>query len=94
MQLQRQVILKGLRNKGFREDKARNYSHTTLRYYDQEGRYLGVTTRVSRGTKYREIRDDLLFKMARQCGLERKEEFRDLVECPMSREAYEQRLTP
>ena len=92
MQLQRRDVLKGLKKKGFREDETCNRDHTVLAYFDENGRDSGISTGVSRGTKYREIRDDLLVKMARQCRLERKEEFRDLVNCPMSREEYERRL--
>ena len=92
MQLQRRDVLTGLKKKGFREDTKCNRDHTVLAYYDENGRFSGISTSVSRGTKYREIRDDLLFKMARQCRLERKEEFLDLVKCPMSREQYEHLL--
>ena len=89
MQLQRRDVLSGLKKKGFLEDKEGDKSHWVLVYYDAGGRFSGITTRLSRGTKYREIRAPLLTKMAKQCRLERKEEFHNLVECPMSREAYE-----
>ena len=93
MQLQRKDVLRGLKKKGFREDKTCNRDHTVLAYYDANGRDSGISTAVSRGAKYRELGPPLVAAMSRQCRLARKEDFRDLVECSMSREAYECELT-
>ena len=52
---------------------------------------LVVRTKVSHGTKYRDLGDDLITQMARQCRLT-KQQFLSLVDCPMSQEQYEQVL--
>ena len=50
-----------------------------------------VRTKVSHGTKYRDLGDDLITQMARQCRLT-KQQFLNLVDCPMSQGQYEQVL--
>ncbi len=52
-----------------------------------------VRTKVSHGTKYKDLGDDLLTQMARQCKLT-KSQFLRLVDCPMSQEEYESTLAP
>ena len=48
-------------------------------------------TKVSHGTKYKDLSDDLLSHMARQCHLTMPE-FLKFVDCPMSRQEYEAKL--
>jgi len=45
-------------------------------------------TKVSHGTKYKDLGDDLLDHMARQCHLT-KSNFLDLVDCSLSQQGYE-----
>jgi len=93
MQLKRSDIIKGLTNKGFREKKEGSKKHITLEYFEEtKDCYSGISTILSRGTKHREIQSTLLIEIARQCKLDRKEELRDLVKCPMSRKDYEEKL--
>ncbi|MDI9349347.1 MAG: hypothetical protein QM537_05035 [Candidatus Symbiobacter sp.] len=77
----------GLLNKGFvRSDNDHHY----FRYYTIDGRKTDILTKTSHGGK--DIQDDILSLMARQCKLSRKE-FLDLIDCPLSREQYEKILT-
>jgi hypothetical protein len=48
-------------------------------------------TKVSHGTKYKDLADDLLQLMARQCHLS-KNDFLKLVACSMSQQQYESEL--
>jgi hypothetical protein len=78
-----------LLSKGFRQ---RNHDHRYFIYYTFDGRKSRVRTKTSHGTKHKSIPDDLLSAMGRQCGLT-KTEFLKLVDCPMSREEYEELIT-
>jgi hypothetical protein len=73
--------------KGFvlRQTHHRYYTYTT-----RDGDVSDAVTHVSHGTK--EIGDSLLGRMARQCLLPKKE-FLRLVDCSLTREAYEALLT-
>jgi len=77
----RHAIQSALRRKGFQQ-----YEKTKHRYYHflYNGKLTGVSTFVSRGTKYKEISDGLLSKMWKQLYLNNKQELLDLVDCPMS----------
>ena len=72
--------------KGFRR---RDTHHAYLHYYTESGEKAPVWTKTSHGRPGADIGRRLLSRMARQCKLT-TDEFRDLVNCPMSREAYEQ----
>lgn len=52
---------------------------------------LVARTKVSHGTRYKDLADDLLSKMSRQCHLT-KGEFLNLVDCPLTQQGYEQIL--
>ncbi len=82
----RREIESGLLNKGFRlsEGKHRDFIYWTL-----EGRKSIVKTMTSHSM--RDLSDDLLSQMARQCKLT-KARFFDLIECPLSRGDYESQL--
>lgn len=81
------VVESALLRKGFRRQNAR---HRRLFYHDLRGDQTAVFTILSHGSD-RDIGDDLVARMARQCHLSRRE-FDDLIRCPMSRQAYEARL--
>lgn len=74
-------VIAGLTRKGF---QASENDHTFLHLF-VDGRKTIVYTKVSHGEK--EIGDKLLGLMARQLRLS-KREFLDLVECPLSEDAY------
>ena len=48
-------------------------------------------TKVSLGTQYKDLGNDLIGKMARQCHLT-KDQFLELVDCTMSQQDYETSL--
>jgi hypothetical protein len=74
--------------KGFVRDSEGH--HVAFAYITLENQRSEVRTRISHG-RDRDISDDLLGKMARQCKLSRPE-FNRLVDCPMERSEYELRL--
>lgn len=79
-------VEKALRRKGFR---SRESHHTFWSYYSTEGKRTEIFTKVSHG--HSEISPDNLRKMAKQCFLTNSE-FVDLMQCPLSREQYEEIL--
>ncbi len=76
----RSDIQLSLKQKGFseKEKKKHRYYHFIF-----DGKVTGVSTFVSRGTKYKEIGDNTLSKMWKQLHLNSKRELLDLVDCPM-----------
>jgi hypothetical protein len=76
-----------LTNKGFR--KKPKGDHAFFVYYSAAEKKSAVFTKISHGE--REITDSLLGKMAKQCRLSRAD-FDQLIECPLTREAYEKIL--
>lgn len=78
----------GLSGKGFRRDSR---DHRVFIHYSFDGRRTAVRTKTSHGTSTRTIGDDLLSQMARQCHLSRGD-FLRLIDCPMSRDEYEDKL--
>lgn len=76
----------GLRAKGFLD---REGDHTYFVYWSNTGKKSAVFTKTSHGAK--EINDNLLGQMARQCKLN-KSEFGNLIDCPLTREEYEAKL--
>lgn len=79
-------VKKSLLAKGFR---ARQGDHCYFNYYSRAGKKTAVFTKTSHGA--REIDDNLLSRMARQCKLSNKD-FGLLIDCPLDRDAYESRL--
>lgn len=73
--------------KGFR---SRDGDHNYFNYYSKAGKKTAVFTKTSHGA--REIDDNLLGKMARQCKLTRAD-FDRLIDCPLDRDSYESKLT-
>ncbi len=87
MPVSRTKMLQALQRKGFR--RLNGKKHIQLVYYDKQGRSTQVDTQVSRGSSYKTLGAPLLGAMARQCHLSRVQ-FRNLVDCPMSRDDYEE----
>ncbi|HNY32800.1 MAG TPA: hypothetical protein PKO15_18090 [Fibrobacteria bacterium] len=78
-------VEQSLQVKGFRVKEG---DHHYFTYYRPDGRKTSIFTKTSHTPKMREIPDNLLGMMAKQCKLSKKL-FLDLVDCPMSREAYD-----
>ena len=79
----RNAIQSSLKQKGFQEKEKTNHRYYHFVYDDK---ITSVSTFVSRGTKYKEISDDILSRMWKQLGLNKKKELLDLVDCPMGKE--------
>lgn len=88
MQIDRIKIISSLQSKGFVKN---NNDHKYYIYYSTNGKKTIVKTMVSHGSSYKTIGTELIKKMARQCMLT-KDEFVNLVECPLSRKKYERIL--
>lgn len=79
-------VERSLQIKGFEKDGG---DHHYFVYYAMAGKKTRVFTKTSHGA--REIDDDLLAQMAKQCRLSNRD-FGLLIDCPMDRPAYEKRL--
>lgn len=79
-------VERSLLNKGF---QAGSGDHNYFFYHSKAGKKTIVRTKTSHGS--REIDDNLLAQMAKQCKLSNKD-FGLLVECPLSRDDYEGKL--
>jgi len=84
----RETIKEALQKKGFR---LKDGDHFYFIYYSQNGQKSSVHTKISRGTKYKMLTDNLLALMSKQCKLS-KSDFIGLVDCPLTREVYEEKL--
>ncbi len=85
MPMERRVVESALERKGFLVSQR---DHNVFVFQLQDGRKTSVWTKTSHGIGYKTLSDSLLSAMARQCDLTRGQ-FTDLIECPLSREAYE-----
>ena len=85
----RAAVESALTAKGFRRRKG---DHKYFIYYTEEGKKTPVRTKTSHGKGSADIPNNLFSRMASQCKL-RTEDFRDLVDCPLSRAKYEELLT-
>ena len=81
----RSKVESALRQKGFIE---RQSHHHQFVYARADGRLTTLRTKTSHSPKVKDLGDDLLAQMAKQTGLD-KRSFLELVDCPLSREAYE-----
>ncbi len=79
----RRDVMASLERKGFSPSEG---DHTYYFYYTFENKKTIVKTKVSHSGK--DIGDNLLDRMAHQCKLTNAQ-FRDLVDCPLSRKQYE-----
>lgn len=73
--------------KGFRRKEGNHHFFVYHRMLD--GKKTRIFTKTSHGNS--EIGDSLIKLMADQCNLTSKD-FRDLVNCPLNRDAYETRI--
>ena len=79
----------GLVRKGFQPTKP-GADHRYLVYVTRAGKKARASTKTSHGKGF-DLSDSLIGQMARQCGLT-KGQFLDLLDCPLSREGYEELL--
>lgn len=84
----RDVVVKALIRKGFQRSDT---DHVKLYYINTAGKKTRVWTKASHGGKQSEISPSNLSKMAKQCKLS-GQDFEKLIECPLSREMYEDML--
>jgi len=85
MGLKARDIESALKSKGFQRS---DNDHSFFVYYSQTGRKSPVRTKISHGSRNKDVTGWLLSEMQKQCHLSR-DEFRDFVACPLSREKYE-----
>jgi predicted transcriptional regulator len=83
--LDRRDVEAGLERKGF---VLAERDHRFFTYYNTAGQKTSVWTKTSLGTGYKTLSDDLIGKMAKQCGLTNKQ-FKDLIACPLSQDQME-----
>ena len=74
-----------LKGKGFEQTEG---DHHFFVYMTVEGKKTSVRTKTSHTPKMKDIPDNLLSQMAKQCKLSKNDFFR-LLDCPLSREEYE-----
>ncbi len=84
----RKAVEATLQKKGFAKIEG---DHHYFVYLTRDGRKTLARTKTSHSPKVKEIADNLLGQMARQCLLT-KPDFLRLVDCPMSRDDFERKL--
>lgn len=89
MQLDRRRIESALSSKGFVADRAGDHRFF---HHECEGKRTGISTRTSHGSSYKTYGDTLLSAMRKQLELDSVAQLADLVDCPMSQDAYNQHL--
>jgi len=87
---ERNTVESGLQKKGFVIETDRD--HRYFFYHSKNGKKTKVHTKISHSPKYKTIGDNLLALMSKQCGLS-KPDFIDLIDCPLSRDEYENKLS-
>lgn len=75
----------GLLSKGFQESQN---DHHYFIYFTKEGKKTTAKTKTSHTKKMKDIPENLLGQMAKQCHLT-KSKFLELVDCPLSQDKYE-----
>lgn len=88
MQRDARVIESALVKKGFVKSQR---DHHYFTYQTIGGLITPIKTKTSYSPKHKSIGDSLLGMMCRQCRLS-KAQFLELVDCPMTREQYEDTL--
>jgi len=83
-------IRSALVSKGFKVEDDRKHIHFV--YVDKNGRTTTARTMLSHGSSGDDIGDNLLSRMAHQVLLGRQD-FLDLVDCPLSRDQYDDKVS-
>ncbi len=90
MQLDRRAIESALLQKGFAEGRA---THHRYFHHEYGGKRTGVDTYTSHGSdKYKTYGAPLLSRMKKELKLDSVAQLADLVNCPMSRDGYNEHL--
>ncbi len=84
----RKVVESALIRKGFVQVEG---DHHRFVYIDRNGLKSLARTKTSHSPRVRDIPDNLLGEMARQCLLAKKD-FLRLVDCPMERDEFEEAI--
>ncbi len=87
-QIDRSQIERALARKGFEREE----THHTYFHHKHDGKYTGVYTYVSRGSKYKTYGRPLLARMKRELELDSVNELIQLLNCPMTQQAYDDKL--
>jgi hypothetical protein len=85
MPRQKAKVESALLSKGFQETQN---DHHYFIYFTKDGKKTTAKTKTSHTKKMKDIPDNLLGQMAKQCHLT-KTQFLDLVDCPLSQDRYE-----
>ncbi|MEC4895386.1 MAG: hypothetical protein SAL07_22340 [Oscillatoria sp. PMC 1051.18] len=88
MPRQKAKVESALQAKGFQQSEKH---HHYFVYYTTDGKKTTAKTKTSHTKKMKDIPDNLLSQMAKQCQIT-KQEFLDLVDCSLSRDKYEKIL--
>lgn len=88
MPLKRSTVESSLEAKGFIKVQG---DHSFYIYHSKKGLRTVVRTKTSHGSGHKDISDGLVSQMAKQCKISIND-FRRLVECPLSRDEYEEKL--
>ena len=88
MPLKRGDVEAALESKGF---VRRESDHSHFTYCTERGVQTLVRTKTSHGRRSADIGDRLLSRMAKQCHLSNRQ-FRNFVDCSLSRHGYEREL--
>lgn len=86
----RDDVTSALQRKGFQQDGG---DHEFFIYRNLDGKKTMKKTKVSRGSSYKTLSDDLLSKMSKQIGLTKKL-FMDFVDCTLDQKTYEGHAFP
>jgi hypothetical protein len=86
--IKKHVVDAALISKGVRQASS---DHYRMIYFDLNNQKTAINTKTSHGHSGMDIGDSLISKMARQCRLP-KVLFLNLVNCPLSQEAYQSEL--
>jgi hypothetical protein len=89
MPRKKSTVEASLKSKGFEQIEG---DHHYFLYVTMDGKRTSIRTKTSHTPKMKEIPDNLLSQMAKQCQLSRPE-FLRLVDCPLDREGYEEILS-
>jgi len=83
------VVEAALKAKGFQLSEG---DHHFFIYWTKNGKKTRARTKTSHTPKMKDIPDSLLTQIAKQVCLDSKAQLLQLVDCPMSRDDYEQVL--
>lgn len=88
MPRKKKAVESALKKKGF---KLKEGHHHYFIYHTIAGKKTTIKTKTSHTPSMKEIPDNLLSQMAKQCRL-KKDQFFDLLDCPLEQKGYEEIL--